>query len=355
MAGGSGERFWPMSRENKPKQLLNLTNSEQNLLEEAVERIAPLVGKGNVYIATGKNLKDAMVASNLVAPSQLLVEPSKRNTLGALCWVAASLIARQPNGWRETVLAILTADHHIGSPEEFRQTVDTALEVARKSAGLVTIGIKPARPETGYGYIEPDLSAPVPVAPGSVHKAKSFREKPDADAAARYVEAGFLWNSGMFFWTLGSFWDALAETQPEALEVVRSVSEALKVGDEETAEKAFNDLPNLSIDYAVLEKAPSVFVVRGDFPWDDVGAWDSLERTLRRKAGENVFEGDVVALDMKTSIVINGSKEMAVGVLGLEDLIVVVTDDAVLVCPKSRSQEVRRVVEQLRERGSTAI
>lgn len=249
-------------------------------------------------------------------------------------------------------MAILTADHHIGEAGAFRKTVETALKVARTTAGLVTIGIKPIRPETGYGYIEPDLTAPIFE---SAYRARSFREKPDSEAAARYVESGFLWNSGMFFWTLGSFWDALAETQPEALEVVRSVSEALRHGDELMAEKAFLDLPSLSIDYAVLEKAPSVFVVTGDFPWDDVGAWDSLERTLQRKENGNVFEGDVVAIDAVNSIVINGSKGMAVGVLGMENVVVVVTDDAVLVCPKSRSQEVRRVVEQLRERGSKAI
>src|SRR5579885_633353 len=214
MAGGSGERFWPLSRASKPKQLLRLTSPEVSMLEESVRRIEPVVGKEHVFLSTSAALKDAVSAAHLVPPARLFAEPDRRNTLGALVWVAAQLMAMMPESWTNLSVAVLTADHQILQPEKFRHKVAEALGVAEETGGLVTIGIVPTRPETGFGYVEIDRSDPSHL-PG--YRAASFREKPSAVTATEMVASGqFLWNSGMFFWKLRSFMVELEKALPEA-------------------------------------------------------------------------------------------------------------------------------------------
>ncbi len=346
MAGGSGERFWPLSSSDRPKQLLRLTNPRQTLLEEAVSRIVTLVGSENVLIATGRLLAEPILRAGLVRSENVLAEPDRRNTLGCLCWVTANLLAR---GDADVTLAVLTADHAIGDPDRFRKDIALALDAAEATGGLVTVGVPPSRPEIGYGYIEVDRAGPVE--PGAF-AAKSFREKPSSDLAAKFLESGdFLWNSGMFFWTLSSFQRELAAAEPEAAKLARSMADAIRAGRSEEAEKLFSDLPNLSIDYALMERATTVYVVEARFPWDDVGAWDALERTLPGDPRGNVASGDVVLVDCEGTIVYNDSPLSVAGVLGARDMIVVLTQDALLVCPKSEAQRVRELVEQLRQRG----
>jgi mannose-1-phosphate guanylyltransferase len=356
MAGGSGERFWPLSRQRRPKQMLRLTSPSETLLEEAINRVEPLVGKGHVYVATGRSLEEPVREASVVPEANHLVEPSKRNTLGCLCWLASNMIARHPGDWRNLTVAVLTADHKIGDAEHFRQCVDAALHAAEETGGLVTIGIKPSRAETGYGYIELDATHKLQNAPIETHKALSFREKPSREVAEGFVSAGtFLWNSGMFFWTLGSFMGELTKARSEAATLVTQMAEALAGERHDIAAKLFDELPNLSIDYALMEKSENVFVVSASFVWDDVGAWDALERALPTDDAENVIQGHVVAMDTTGSIVYNENPDMIACVVGVQDLVVVTTADAVLVCPKSRAQEVRRIVEELKARGSHAL
>jgi mannose-1-phosphate guanylyltransferase len=341
MAGGSGERFWPLSRPHRPKQLLRLTSPDQTMLEEAVRRIEPLVGEGEVYVATGLGLRAAICEAGIVAADKVLAEPARRNTLGCLAWTAATLLAR--HGDEPVTMAILTADHKIGEPERFRETVRRALEAAEERGCIATIGVRPTRPETGYGYIEYEDS------PGeTVHRSRRFREKPNREQAQEFLKAGsFLWNSGMFFWTLETFLDELGRADPATVDKVRAMADALRAGDEQRAARAFETLPNLSIDYALLEKARNVCVVPAEFPWDDVGAWDSLERTLPLDSAGNVIQGDALLLDTSGCVVYNESPGVKVCVLGCEDLVVVATGDAVLVVPKGRAQEVKRLVAEL--------
>ncbi len=347
MAGGSGERFWPLSRADRPKQLLRLSSPTATMLEEAVERISPLCGPGGVYVSTSTFLGDVMVRAGVVPENRVLAEPLKRNTLGALVWSVAALIAEgRP---LDTGVAILTADHKIASAEAFRECVWDALDVAEQEGGLVTIGIRPDRPETGYGYIEADLAS----SRGAGFVAKGFREKPDLETARDFLAAGsFLWNSGMFFFTLAGFREALSETQPEASLALEGIVEALRAGDRATASRQFERLPNLSIDYAVMERASKVSVLPSRFEWDDLGAWDALERSMPLDAACNVCEGEALLVDTRGSIVYNDVAGKIVAVLGMEDVIVVNTPDAVLVCPKSAAQRVKEIVTKLQDRLS---
>jgi mannose-1-phosphate guanylyltransferase len=343
MAGGSGERFWPVSRRDRPKQLLNLTDPDQTLLEEAVNRISPLVGEDQVFIATGMPLLAPVQAAALVAPENVLAEPAKRNTLGCLAWVAANLMARHPGQEADIAMAVLTADHKIGDPDLFRNTVATALETARKTNGLVTIGIRPARAETGYGYVELGDS----ISPGVFH-AKQFREKPNLETAQHYVASGnFLWNSGMFFWTLRGFLVELSHANPDVYSTVLQMAAKLKDGDGQAAARMFEDLPNESIDYALLEKANQVYTVAGEFPWDDVGAWDALERSMPVDSDANVVQGHALVLDCSGTIVYNDQPETLVAAVGLRDLVVVVANGAVMVCPKDQAQRVKELLQAL--------
>lgn len=342
MAGGAGERFWPVSRLSRPKQLLKLGRPDMSLLEEAVERAAPIVGKENVFVATGKSVEEPIRASGAVDPENVWVEPLKRNTLGALCWVAANLLATEGE---DVSMAILTADHRITPAKDFQKCVELALSVAEERGALVTIGIRPDRPETGYGYIE--LNTSTERLPG-VLEAKSFREKPDLETAEEFLKEGrFLWNSGMFFWTLKDFLRELKQAQPETHRITLEMAELIRDG--KSAEGAFEQLPNISIDFAVMEKAGKVAVVVSTFEWDDVGAWDALERTFESDHTGNVTFGDAALIDAEGCVIYNDSDEIIVRVLNVKDLLIVVTKDAVMVCPKSDAQRVREIVLKLKE------
>lgn len=312
------------------------------MIEEAVERLIPLVGTEGVFISTTVALAGPIGNAEVVAKDHILAEPLRRNTLGALVWVVASLIAR---GQDDVTVAIVTADHAIGDAERFAATLGASMEAAENTGGLVTIGVTPDRAEIGYGYIERDEADPVTLEGGrSAHAARSFREKPDAATAEEYIASGnFLWNAGMFFFTVPGFRNSLAATQPAAAAILDSVAAKLASGDTNGAESDFARLESISFDYAVMEKADTVHVVESDFPWDDVGAWDALERTLGTNDDGNVVVGAAAALDSKGCVVYNETSDLAVGVCGLEDVVVVVTSSGVLVCKKDDVQRVREI------------
>jgi mannose-1-phosphate guanylyltransferase len=322
------------------------------MLEEAVRRIEPVVEPDHVFIATSSGLRQAVEDSKVVPPNRIFAEPDKRNTLGALVWTTAQFMALFPETWMPINVAVVTADHKIRTPDQFRRTVETAMDVAEQTNGLVTIGIPPTRAETGFGYIEIDPKEKS----GGASRAKSFREKPTQGQAEEYVSSGrFLWNSGMFFWTLAGFHRELEKAQPKAAEAMHEIAIALTAQDDNGALEAFRGLPNISIDHALMENAQDVYVVPAEFHWDDVGSWDALLRSNEPDANGNHLAGNALAMDTKNSIIVNDSGSITTAVLGMEDVIVVTTEDAVLVCPKSRAQEVKRLVEELRERGSQAL
>jgi mannose-1-phosphate guanylyltransferase len=346
MAGGSGERFWPASRPERPKQLLRLTHPSLTMLEEAVERIVPFVGRENVFVATTVGLAGPIRSFGAVQPNRVLVEPMRRNTLGALCWVVASLLA---GGQGDSTVAVLTADHLIGDPQEFLATVDAALEAAETLDALVTIGIPPTRPEIGYGYIEVDADEGRTSTNGrKILPTLRFREKPNLTLAQDFLNAGtFLWNSGMFFFTVPTFLRELEQAQPAVRLIVDRIAEALRKDDTLSAESAYEELPNISIDYALMEKAERVFLTPGNFPWDDVGAWDALARSFPTDDAGNVAIGESLLLDTNDCVVVNEDSGTTVALLGVRNLVVVNTPDAILVCDKDRAQEVRRIVAEI--------
>ncbi|MCW5938498.1 MAG: mannose-1-phosphate guanylyltransferase [Fimbriimonadaceae bacterium] len=338
MAGGSGERFWPVSTKDRPKQFLRLSNPDRTLLGEAVDRAAAVVGLENVRIATGRHLaKPSQAEHPGLGQGSLLAEPCKRNTTGCLAWVTAHLIANDTTGWAQTSIAVLTADHRIEPTSEFVATVNEALATAESTGGLVTIGIRPDRPATGFGYIETGQTA------GSAREVLRFTEKPDKQTAEAFLSRGnYLWNSGMFFWTLAAFMAELEQAQPEIAGKVREMASLIGTGDLPAAEQVFESLPNLSIDYALLEKATRVFVVEPRFTWDDLGSWDALSRSLPQDEEDNVAVGNARYLESSGNVVYIEGANVQVCLLGVSDLVVVVTDDTVMVCPKGRAQDVKR-------------
>lgn len=344
MAGGSGERFWPLSRRERPKQLLRLTHPEMTMLHEATDRVAPLVGLERTLIATAVHLAGPIREAGLVPAANVIAEPDRRNTLGALAWLAAVLIAR---GEEASTLAILTADHKIEDPLTFRHDCETAMALAEKTGGLVTLGIPPTRPETGYGYIE---SAPQDDATMGVnaYPVRSFREKPDRATAEEFLARGtFTWNSGMFFWTLEGFLRELGGVQPLAVEIVREMAARLAKGDERGAAEEFRRLPNVSVDYALMEKAKRVYVVPANFPWDDVGSFDALLRTMPADADGNVVIGEVSAVDCRECILYNEAGEQVLTAVGLSRMILVQTHDAVMAAGLDDAQRVKEIVARL--------
>ena len=359
MAGGAGERFWPLSRQDQPKQLLCLTSPEHTMLDEAVARVAPLIPTEDVYVQTSARLRSAIAGAGLGVPAEnLIAEPLRRNTSGCLSYAAAYVMAHYGADSESITMGVLTADHDIGDVKGFRETIGVALDAAEREAQLVTIGIVPTRAATGYGYIEVDGGS-VAVGHGpTVHKVGSFHEKPDLELAEEYLAGGnFFWNSGMFFWRISTFLSELDDACPSLATATREMSAAMSAGDEKEVLRIFEGVENISIDYALMERAKNVAVVRATFPWDDVGTWASLGRSRSVDGSGNVLQGDPVVLDCRGSIVYNasGAEKMAVGVVGMEDVVVVVTDDAVLVVPKDRTEDVKRVVQSLQERDAPQL
>ncbi len=357
MAGGSGERFWPLSRRVRPKQLLCLTSPGQTLLAEAVARLEPIVPPENVYIVTGRHLVNPIRDANTCLPRQnVIAEPCKRNTSGALAYAAAYMMAQYDVSPEHITMAVTTADHEIRDAERFQQTVAATLDAIERDNVLATLGIVPTRPETGYGYIQIAGDSPsltdgnVPIYPVT-----AFHEKPNREKAEDFVASGrYFWNSGMFFWRLSTFLEELDAIRPALAEATRRMADAMRADDDVTVQELFEELEDISIDYALMEHARRVVMARAEFAWDDIGSWPALDRTMTRDAHGNVGVGDPVLIDCEECIIYNepGGDHVAVGVIGCRDIIVVVTSDGVLVAPKDRAQDVRKVVGELKVRGA---
>ncbi len=335
MAGGSGERFWPLSTPQRPKQLLDLTGDGKPLLQLAIERAEALADQGQVYLATLPRLKDASQAAvPSLPPENILTEPYKKNTAGALVWAMAKIAATLEDA-DDAVFAVLTADQRISPMEEFLTTAEKAIHLAVETGGLVTIGIRPTRPETGFGYLEMGAEAEA----GFV--VERFREKPNQETAEEFVESGrFLWNAGMFFWTAKGFTRELELARPRMKQVFDEVTDHLKAGRLEEAELVFSLLPSLSIDYALMERSDKVFGVEASFDWDDLGSWDALPRSMGVDSSGSTVQGRARLIESSGCVV--STQGQRVNLLGVDNLVVVVTPDEVMVLPKERSQEVKR-------------
>ena len=357
MAGGSGERFWPLSRHLNPKQLLKLPGADRTLLGDTIDRVAPLVGTERVLVLTAPHLTAAISSSEPIIRSEnIVVEPLKRNTAGCLCWLAANLLVRESDPPNVT-LAILPADHRISPLESFHETVAAALAIAENDGAIVTIGIRPDRPETGYGYVEADLAKPLEsVNSCGAFGVLQFHEKPSVDLATEYVATeGFYWNSGMFFWRLDTFLTEMERVAPKHNAIIRRLVPLIREGNVKEAERVFSELPDISIDYLLMEHASNVAVVEASFQWDDVGSWDAISRYIEADERGNAALGDCVLVHTADCLVHNSSSNLTLCLNGVYDLLVVATNDAILICNKSEVQSVREVVAKLKTQGSTKL
>jgi len=341
LAGGKGERFWPRSRATRPKQLLTLVG-KRNLLEATLERIRPLAGRKQCLVVTGKDLSGLILkACKRLSRSQILAEPCGMNTAPAVGLAAAYLAGKDP----KAMMIVLPADHHIPEEGPFIDTLKVALSLAERDL-LVTIGISPQRPETGYGYIQ--LGEGIFKRNGiTAHKVQSFKEKPDHETAQRFLAAGnYLWNGGIFVWKAQAILDAIGELLPGLAEGLAQVQGHWgKPSQAQAIAKAYRKAEKISIDYGVMEKAHQVACVRGEFSWDDVGSWHAMERLALRDIQGNIIQGEVVTLDTHGSTLI--SDHGLVATLGIHDLIVVRTQDATLVANKQDAQRVKEIVQAL--------
>ncbi len=337
MAGGSGERFWPVSTKAKPKQFLRLNSDDRSLLQEAVERAASQFGSDNTYVATGENLAElTRIECPTVPAGNVLAEPAKRNTAGCILWAAAHLLAFHPSDWQHISMAILTADHRIEPRSAFVATAEAALGLAEESGCLVTIGVRPTRPETGFGYVQTGDRF------GPGFAVTEFREKPDLATAKAYVESkDHLWNAGMFFWTLPAFFAEMESAAPELAAAAREMAGLIREGNSARADQVFQGLPNLSIDYVLMEKSHRVLVVESQFEWDDLGAWDALRRSFQSDREGNVAIGPARLIQTHDAIVYNPQGSQQVCLLGVHGLAVIVTEDTILICPAERAQDVK--------------
>jgi mannose-1-phosphate guanylyltransferase len=347
MAGGSGTRFWPLSRASRPKQLLPLGTSDISLLRATVERIRGLIPAERTLIVTSERLAERVRAELPELPAaNILAEPIGRNTAPCVGWAAAVVARTAP----DAVLAVLPADHHIGDEKTFIEVLSRAIEAAR-GGDMVTVGIRPNRPETGYGYIEVGEE----ITP-FVNRARRFVEKPDELRAQQFLASGkFLWNSGMFFFRADELLSAVRACLPGLSTVLAQYDAAALEGrEQEVVRETYAGLPDISIDHGVMEKASRVLVVPGDFGWSDVGSWTSAWELASHDAKGNALFGDVVSVDVSGSYV-RAPAGKVVAIVGLQDLVVVDTGDALLIMPLARAQDVRAVVNELKNKGQSDV
>ncbi|MBN2506497.1 MAG: mannose-1-phosphate guanylyltransferase [Verrucomicrobia bacterium] len=352
MAGGRGERFWPVSRERVPKQLLALVG-KRSLLQSAVDHVLPLVPSSHVFVITN-TAQLAAVRRQLpkLPKDNIVAEPCGRDTCAAVALGAALVGARSPTA----VMAVLPADHVIPDPAPFRQTLADAFDLASRGQVIVTIGIQPTEPATGYGYIRTGVELPPP--PGvrryatRFFKAEQFVEKPHYDRAIEYVQSGrFRWNAGMFVWSFVTITQGLEKHQPD---MAAACQRWFKVASQPSAlartlARDYPGLARISIDYALMENAQNVVVANGNFAWDDLGSWTALGRHLPTDADGNSVRADVVHIDAARNVVFDARvrHRTPITLVGLRDVIVVQTDDATLVAHKSQAQKVKQLVAKL--------
>ncbi len=345
LAGGRGTRFWPRSRTKTPKQLLPFVGGDHTLLEETVERLSPLLPPERIWILTNEHLRDA-VRKQLpqVPPRQILAEPAQRNTAPCLAMAAHLIHLQDP----KAVLGVFPADHFISKPARFRGFVKKAYAAAAKNKILVTLGIQPRWPETGYGYLEfPDGAQ---AGDGKVHRLARFREKPELETAKQFVAAGrFFWNAGMFFWRAETFLDQTRAYLPKTAALIAALPPvthrqfAARLGD------AYPHCDNISVDFGIMEKAAKAEIVHGlatdDIGWNDLGSWNAVHELAKRDEAGNAVRSDALLHDVEGCYVEASGKLVAL--LGVKDLVIIDTPDALLVADRSRAQDVSQLVKKL--------
>ncbi len=353
MAGGGGTRFWPVSRMAAPKQLVKLTGDDV-MINETIKHYDSVIGRQNTFIVTNEKQAELMdkVLFDEVDRSHILIEPVQRNT--APCIIYAAMTLKKMYG--DAVMAVLPADHHIGNIKEYERVLNLAMDTAEKTDRIVTIGIKPTFPSTGYGYIN---YSEAPAEGAEVYDLLRFVEKPNLEKATEYVNSGrYLWNSGMFIWKVSVILDYFKKLLPEMYEDMEKIFDDLRTEKEASAiEATYPNLEKISVDYGIMEKAEGVYCIPADFGWNDVGSWDSLDNVFAGDENNNITAGEAeqkknyILEGCKNTVVFDAAGDKFVAAVGLDNIVVVNTKDAVLVLNKDKAQDVKKIVDALKESG----
>ena len=344
MAGGKGERFWPKSRVTCPKQFLSLTSDGETMIQKTVKRLEPLVSQEDIYIVTNAAYLDLLHEQLPGLPKEnIIAEPAPRNTAPCV-GLAASIIEKK---YGDAIMFVLPSDHLIHAEEMYIDTLRKAARAAEEGCNLVTLGITPTYPETGYGYIKFIKGS----GRDGVYGVERFVEKPDLATAKSYLkDRGYLWNSGMFIWKASSIQYNIRAYMPVLYNGLQPIAESYGTpAFAEVLDEKFRGLPSESIDFGIMEKAESIYTIPGNFGWDDVGSWLALERINTTDVEGNMFDGDIVSIASRNCTVCGGKRTVAI--LGLEDMVIVDTPDALLVCDKNSTQDIKKVLAKLREEG----
>jgi mannose-1-phosphate guanylyltransferase len=351
MAGGIGSRFWPMSRTNYPKQFLDILNTGKTLIQSTFDRFASFIPAENIYIVTAQSYRDIVMEQlPTLYPNNILCEPSRKNTAPCIAYISYKLAQLNP----QANLICAPADHIISDENSFVNVCLEALTFTENIKALVTLGIKPTNPNTGYGYIQFE---PMNVAP-NVYKVKTFTEKPDKELAKTFVASGdFLWNAGIFVWQVKNIVKAFENLLPEIHEVFDAEKENFNTEKEhQSIEKIYPQCVNISIDYGIMEKADNVYVIPSSFGWSDLGTWASAYETLQKDYLDNAVAGNNVMVIDATKNMIHADNKKLVLIQGMEDFIVVDTKDVLLICKKDKEQEIKEYVAEVkRNKGDKFI
>ena len=341
MAGGIGSRFWPKSRLSRPKQFLDILGTGRTFLRMTYERFAGIVPPENFIVATNARYRETVLEQlPELTPGQVLCEPVGRNTAPCICYAAYRLRKSDP----EARMIVTPADHLILDEREFRPLIGECLDFVEGHAALMTVGIEPTRPETGYGYIQVSDEQ-------RISKVKSFTEKPDEELARTFIQCGeFLWNSGIFIWKASDIIDAIRRYLPEHHALFSAIEPALNTpGEEEAIARVFAECRPISIDYGVMEHADNVYVRRGDIGWSDVGTWGAYYREARKDRYANAKPEKGCYTDESTRSCIISLPENKIAVInGLREFIVVDTEDVLMICPRSEEQRIKKFIDEVK-------
>lgn len=342
MAGGKGERFWPRSRVDRPKQFIDISGCGRTMIQLTVDRILPMVAMEDIYIATNESYK-ALVKEQLpdIPEENILCEPVGRNTAPCIGLGAVYMLKKN----EDAVMMVLASDHLIKYEDIFREVMKEAAAIAEEGKNIVTIGITPDCPETGYGYIKKEVGT----TKGNANAVDCFVEKPDRETAMEYLRSGdYFWNSGMFVWKASTVMSSMKEYMPDIYEHLAKISDKIGTADEKAVLcEEFTAMRSESVDYGIMEKASDIYVLPGQFGWDDVGSWLAVGRIKGTDEGGNTVTGNVVTVNSKDCII--EAQDKLIATVGLEGIVIVDTEDVTLVGDKVHMGEIKQVLEKLRE------
>ncbi|MEO5980280.1 MAG: mannose-1-phosphate guanylyltransferase [Chryseolinea sp.] len=346
MAGGVGVRFWPYSRNSKPKQFLDVLGTGKTLLQSTCDRFLPLCPPENIYVVTHEEHQDLVKQQlPMLGGDQILAEPMRKNTAACIAYASYKIALKNP----DAVIVVTPSDHLIMKDDEFRDIINKASDQAKSQDKLITVGIPPARPETGYGYIQYHTEK------SFTKKVKTFTEKPELSLAKKFIESGdFVWNSGIFIWGVQAIVKAFHQYLPEMAEVFDEIKPKLSTPEEKEAILgAYSQCKNISIDYGIMEKAQNVFVCLGTFTWSDLGSWGSIHENSEKDENNNAITANAQIYDTRNSI-IRGSANKLILVQGLNGYLVGEFGNVIIVCEKDKEEQFRRFVADLKAKPNGA-